>query len=197
MTRPEMKATVLEAEVQRRQKLEGRAAKAQERLEKKEMRQQAAILRQKDYAVRCYGFMSIAKEEGLFGGKRTRDLVAGCLQIAHSTVTTVINAYRADNDTKFAVRTSIIVVSIPSRRPSWVTAFHARNLARRRPRRPRVINTAPVFNLFSHHVRHTWCTHITKDSPKPGSNTGLEPSTRPLPPGRSASHLDSGHYFNV
>ncbi|ETO99652.1 hypothetical protein F441_22932 [Phytophthora nicotianae CJ01A1] len=45
--------------------------------------------------------MSKAKEEGLFRGRRTHDLVAVCLQIAHGTVTTVMNAYRADNDPKF------------------------------------------------------------------------------------------------
>ncbi|ETI38115.1 hypothetical protein F441_07129 [Phytophthora nicotianae CJ01A1] len=50
----------------------------------------------------------------------------------------------------------------PSRRPSLAAAVHALNLARRRPRRPRVINAAPIFNLFSHHVRHTMCTYIAK-----------------------------------
>ncbi|ETI37428.1 hypothetical protein F443_16578 [Phytophthora nicotianae P1569] len=50
----------------------------------------------------------------------------------------------------------------PSRRPFLAAAVHALNLARRRPRRPRVINAAPIFNLFSHHVRHTTGTQITK-----------------------------------
>ncbi|KAF1775467.1 hypothetical protein GQ600_13363 [Phytophthora cactorum] len=35
--------------------------------------------------------MSKAKEDGLFRGQRTRDLVA-CLQIAHGTVSTAMNA---------------------------------------------------------------------------------------------------------
>ncbi|ETP03396.1 hypothetical protein F441_19634 [Phytophthora nicotianae CJ01A1] len=65
-----------------------------------------------DYVVRWYDFMSKAKKEGLFREQLTRDLVAACLEIAHSTVMMMMHAYRADNDTKFEVRTSIIVVSI-------------------------------------------------------------------------------------
>ncbi|KAG6966921.1 hypothetical protein JG687_00004559 [Phytophthora cactorum] len=65
---------------------------------------------QKDYVVRCYEFMSKAKEDGLFRGQRTRDLVAVCLQIAHGTVSTAMNAYRADKETKFEVRCSVLAV---------------------------------------------------------------------------------------
>ncbi|KAG2788696.1 hypothetical protein PC129_g4912 [Phytophthora cactorum] len=61
---------------------------------------------QKDYVVRCYGFMSKAKEDGIFRGQRTRDLVAACLQIARGTASTLMNAYRADKEAKFEPKSS-------------------------------------------------------------------------------------------
>ncbi|KAF1794107.1 hypothetical protein GQ600_9563 [Phytophthora cactorum] len=57
--------------------------------------------------------MSKAKEDGLFRGQRTRDLVAACLQIAHGTVSTAMNVYRADKETKLEVRCSILAVRVP------------------------------------------------------------------------------------
>ncbi|EEY68183.1 uncharacterized protein PITG_04583 [Phytophthora infestans T30-4] len=66
---------------------------------------------QKDYVVRCLDFMFKAKEDGLFRGQRTRDLVAECLQIAHGTVTTVTSTYRADNETKFEVHISHLAMA--------------------------------------------------------------------------------------
>ncbi|ETK79527.1 hypothetical protein L915_14632, partial [Phytophthora nicotianae] len=56
---------------------------------------------QKDYVSRSNDFMSKAKGEGLFRVQRIRDLVTASLPVTHGAVTTVMNAYRADNDARF------------------------------------------------------------------------------------------------
>ncbi|GMF59018.1 unnamed protein product [Phytophthora fragariaefolia] len=56
------------------------------------------------YVTRCYAFMTRMRERGVFGGKKTRDLVASCLGIAHGTVTRVMDAYNANQDTAFELQ---------------------------------------------------------------------------------------------
>ncbi|KAE9035502.1 hypothetical protein PR003_g7600 [Phytophthora rubi] len=45
--------------------------------------------------------MATANEGWNYIGRKTRDLVAACLGIAHSTVTTVMNEYNANHETNF------------------------------------------------------------------------------------------------
>jgi predicted transcriptional regulator YheO len=52
--------------------------------------------------------MATAKEGGIFRGRKTRDLVAECLGIAHGTVTTVMKEYSANKETSFEVICSFL-----------------------------------------------------------------------------------------
>jgi predicted transcriptional regulator YheO len=52
--------------------------------------------------------MATAKEGGIFRGRKTWDLVAECLGIAHGTVTTVMKEYSANKETSFEVICSFL-----------------------------------------------------------------------------------------
>ncbi|KAG3197902.1 hypothetical protein JG687_00010424 [Phytophthora cactorum] len=60
------------------------------------------------FVVRCYQFMDSKEARAAFGIHRTRELVGKCLGIAHSTVSTVVAAYKADNTTDFEVRSPML-----------------------------------------------------------------------------------------
>ncbi|KAJ8522946.1 hypothetical protein ON010_g17628 [Phytophthora cinnamomi] len=62
---------------------------------------------QKKYVVRCLTFMVALKAEKFFNGTRTRDLVAKCLGIGHSTVTVVVEEFYEVNETNFEPKRSM------------------------------------------------------------------------------------------